>query len=171
MVWRSLNASPCLPEMSTDSPHYSKVEPRELSIGVVCASFNPSLCEALLSRVLDCLEENGKLQNLIVERVPGSNEIPSAVDLILDSSSLDSIIGLGVVIKGSTSHHQLVAELSGYALQNLSLQYHTPVINGIVVTDNVQAAEERITGPLDRGSEFARAAIEMAALKKKWTRI
>ena len=157
--------------MSTDSPHYSKVEPSELSIGVVCASFNPSLCEALLSRVLDCLEENGKLQYLIVERVPGSNEIPSAVDLILDSSSLDSIIGLGVVIKGSTSHHQLVAELSGYALQNLSLQYHTPVINGIVVTDNVQAAEERITGPLDRGSEFARAAIEMAALKKKWTRI
>ena len=58
--------------MSTDSPHYSKVEPRELSIGVVCASFNPSLCEALLSRVLDCLEENGKLQNLILERVPGS---------------------------------------------------------------------------------------------------
>ena len=171
MVWRSLSASPCLPEMSTDSPHYSKVEPRELSIGVVCASFNPSLCEALLSRVLDCLEENGKLQNLIVERVPGSNEIPSAVDLILDSSSLDSIIGLGVVIKGSTSHHQLVAELSGHALQNLSLQYHTPVINGIVVTDNVQAAEERITGPLDRGSEFANAAIEMAALKKKWTRI
>ena len=130
-----------------------------------------SLCEALLSRVLDCLEENGKLQNLIVERVPGSNEIPSAVDLILDSSSLDSIIGLGVVIKGSTSHHQLVAELSGHALQNLSLQHHTPVINGIVVTDNVQAAEERITGPLDRGSEFARAAIDMAALKKKWTRI
>ncbi len=157
--------------MSTDSPHYSKVEPSKLSIGVVCASFNPSLCEALLSRVLDCLEENGKLQNLIVERVPGSNEIPSAVDLILNSRSFDSIIGLGVVIKGSTSHHQLVAELSGYALQNLSLQYHTPVINGIVVTDNVQAAEERITGPLDRGSEFARAAIEMAALKKKWTRI
>ena len=63
------------------------------------------VCEALLSRVLSCLEENGKLQNLIIERVPGSNEIPSCIDLILNNNSLDCMIGLGVVIKGSTSHH------------------------------------------------------------------
>jgi 6,7-dimethyl-8-ribityllumazine synthase len=45
------------------------------------------------------------------------------------------------------------------------------VINGIVVTDDLQSAEERITGPLDRGLEFAKAALEMAALQKKWTKI
>ena len=157
--------------MSTDTPDYSIVDPSQLSIGVVCASFNPSLREALLFRVLSCLEENGKLQNLIIERVPGSNEIPSCIDLILNNNSLDCIIGLGVVIKGSTSHHHLVAEASGHALQNLAMQYHTPVINGIVVTDDLQSAEERITGPLDRGLEFAKAALEMAALRKKWTKI
>jgi 6,7-dimethyl-8-ribityllumazine synthase len=156
--------------MSTDSPNYSGVDPSQLSIGVVCASFNPILCEALLSRVLSCLEENGKLQNLIIERVPGSNEIPSGIDLILNNNSLDCIIGLGVVIKGSTSHHHLVAESSGHAMQNLALQYHTPVINGIVVTDDLRSAEERITGQLDRGLEFARAALEMAVLRKKWTK-
>ena len=75
------------------------------------------LCEALLSRVLSCLEENGKLQDLLIERVPGSNEIPSCIDLILNNNSLDCIIGLGVVIKGSTSHHHLVAESSGHAMQ------------------------------------------------------
>jgi 6,7-dimethyl-8-ribityllumazine synthase len=64
-----------------------------------------------------------------------------------------------------------VAEASGHALQNLAIQYHTPVINGIVVTDDLQSAEERITGPLDRGLEFAKAALEMAALRKKWTKI
>ena len=156
--------------MSTDSPHYSSVDPSQLSIGVVCASFNPILCEALLSRVLSCLEENGKLQNLIIERVPGSNEIPSCIDLILNNNFLDCIIGLGVVIKGSTSHHHLVAESSGQAIQKLALQYHTPVINGIVVTDDIHSAEERITGQMDRGLEFAKAALEMAVLRKKWTK-
>ena len=120
--------------------------------------------------MLTCLEENGKLQNLIIERVPGSNEIPSGIDLILNNNSLDCIIGLGVVIKGSTSHHHLVAKSSGNAMQNLALQYHTPVINGIVVTDDIHSAEERITGKLDRGLEFARAALEMAVLRKKWTK-
>jgi 6,7-dimethyl-8-ribityllumazine synthase len=56
-------------------------------------------------------------------------------------------------------------------MQNLALQYHTPVINGIVVTDDMHSAEQRIIGQLDRGLEFARAALEMAVLRKKWTKI
>jgi 6,7-dimethyl-8-ribityllumazine synthase len=80
------------------------------------------------------------------------------------------MIGLGVVIKGATSHHHLVAESAGNALQSLSLSQGVPVINGIIVTDDLSSAEERITGRLDRGSEFARAALEMAQLHEKWTK-
>jgi 6,7-dimethyl-8-ribityllumazine synthase len=53
----------------------------------------------------------------------------------------------------------------------LVVRYNTPIINGIVVTDTLQDAEERITGKLDRGHEFAQAAIEMGNLQKKWTKI
>ncbi len=157
--------------MSTDSPSYSIVDPKLLSIGVVCASFNPRLCDALLTRVTSCLEENGKLGELLIERVPGSNEIPSCIDLILQNSSLDCMIGLGVVIKGSTSHHHLVAESTAHSLQTLSMQYHIPIINGIVVTDDLHSAEQRIVGEIDRGLEFAQAALHMAQLRKKWTKI
>ena len=157
--------------MSTDSPRYSIVDPKLLSIGVVCASFNPTLCDALLARVTSCLEENGKLGKLLIERVPGSNEIPSCIDLILQNSSLDCMIGLGVVIKGSTSHHHLVAESTAHSLQTLSMQYHIPIINGIVVTDDLHSAEQRIVGDIDRGLEFAQAALHMAQLRKKWTKI
>ena len=84
--------------------------------------------------------EEGMLKELLIERVPGSIEVPIGIDLILQNSHFDCVIGLGVVIKGSTSHHHLVAESTGHALQNLSLQYHTPIINGIVVTDDLQSA-------------------------------
>lgn len=157
--------------MSTDSPDNLITDPAELSIGVVCASFNPHLCEALLKRVTNCLQEEGMLKELLIERVPGSNEVPIGIDLILQNSHFDCVIGLGVVIKGSTSHHHLVAESTGHALQNLSLQYHTPIINGIVVTDDLQSARERITGEIDRGLEFAKAALHMAQIRKKWTKI
>ena len=157
--------------MSTDSPDNLITDPAELSIGVVCASFNSDLCESLLTRVTSCLQEKAMLKKLLIERVPGSNEVPSGIDLILESASFDCMIGLGVVIKGSTSHHHLVAEASGHSLQNLSVKYHTPIINGIVVTDDLQSAEDRIVGEIDRGKEFAQAALHMAYLKRKWIRI
>ena len=142
--------------MSTDSPDNLITDPAELSIGIVCASFNSDLCESLLTRVTSCLQEKGMLKKLLIERVPGSNEVPSGIDLILEGTSFDCMIGLGVVIKGSTSHHHLVAEASGHALQNLSVKYHTPIINGIVVTDDLQSAEDRIVGEIDRGKNLHR---------------
>jgi len=81
------------------------------------------------------------------------------------------VIALGVVIKGSTSHHHLVAESAGNALQSLSIKHNTPVINGIIVTEDLESAEDRITGSIDRGKEFAQAALQMAKLKEKWTTI
>ena len=92
-------------------------------------------------------------------------------DIILQNKTFDCFVALGVVIKGTTSHHHLVAEASGHALQKISLQYHIPVINGIVVTDDIKSAEDRITGHIDRGLEFAEAALHMAQLHKKWTKI
>ena len=80
------------------------------------------------------------------------------------------MIGLGVVIKGATSHHHLVAESAGNAIQSLVLQHGVPIINGIVVTDDENSANERINGSLDRGREFAQAALEMAHLHEKWTK-
>ena len=65
-------------------------------------------------------------------------------------------------------HHHLVAESAGHAIQSLVINYHLPIINGIVVTDDLATAQERITGSLDRGREFAHAALEMASFRQKW---
>jgi len=118
--------------------------------------------------VIEVLKEQGTPAQLITERVPGAHEVPAGLAMLADSGRFSCLIGLGVVIKGSTSHHHLVAESAGHAIQSLVVQHRLPIINGIVVTDDLPAAEERITGALDRGKEFAYAALEMASLRKKW---
>ena len=157
--------------MSLDCPPFSPIDPHNFKIGIVASQFNISLVDFLLGRVKEIIHENGTPLELIVERVPGSNEIPSAINLLLEKKTFTAVIGLGVVIKGSTSHHHLVAESAGNAIQSLALKHNTPVINGIIVTDDLKSAEDRITGSIDRGKEFAQATLQMAKLKEKWTTI
>jgi len=154
--------------MSTDSPTAPVIDPSPFSFGIVCSRFNESLTQHLLHRVLEVLKEQGKPADVVVERVPGSHEVPAGLSLLAESGRFSTLIGLGVVIKGSTSHHHLVAESAGHAIQNLVIQHRLPIINGIVVTEDLPTAEERITGNLDRGREFAHAALEMASLRQKW---
>ena len=157
--------------MSLETPHFSTIEPGNFRLGVVAAQFNQGLVDSLLSRVVEVIEENGKPMELVIERVPGSNEIPVALSFLLENKSFSCLLGLGVVIKGRTSHHHLVAESAGNAIQSLMIKHNTPIINGIIVTDDRQTAEERISGSIDRGREFAQSALQMAKLKGKWTTI
>ena len=154
--------------MSFDSPTALVIDPSPFCFGIVCARFNEGLTKHLLDRVLEVLQEHGKPADLVVERVPGSHEVPAGLSLLAESGRFSTLIGLGVVIKGSTSHHHLVAESAGHAIQNLVVHHRLPIINGIVVTDDLPTAEERIIGKLDRGQEFAHAALEMASLRQRW---
>ena len=154
--------------MSTDYPAAPIIDPSPFAFGIICSRFNESLTNSLLDRVITVLQEHGKPADMVIERVPGSHEIPAGLSLLAESGRFSCLIGLGVVIKGSTSHHHLVAESAGHAIQSLVINYHLPIINGIVVTDDLATAQERITGSLDRGREFAHAALEMASFRQKW---
>lgn len=157
--------------MSEEAPTFPPIDPSPYEFGIVTASYNQSLCNALLARVTEVLNFSGSPKEVIVERVPGSHEIPSLLKLMLEARPFHCLIGLGVVIKGSTSHHHLVAESAGHAIQSLAIEHGVPIINGLVVTEDLNSAEERITGSLDRGKEFAQAALRMAQLYEKWTKI
>lgn len=157
--------------MSLEAPPFSPIEPGNFRLGVVAAKFNQGLVDSLLARVVEVIEENGKPMELVIERVPGSNEIPAALNFLLENKSFSCLLGLGVVIKGSTSHHNLVAESAANAIQSLIIKHNTPIINGIIVTDDRKTAEERISGSIDRGREFAQSVLQMAKLKGKWTTI
>jgi 6,7-dimethyl-8-ribityllumazine synthase len=154
--------------MSLDTPTHLSIDGKPFTVGVVAARYNVRLVEALLAQVTAGLRAAGvKEKRLLVERVPGSNELPSAVQLLLRRKRCDVVVALGVIIRGGTLHYELVAQASGDGLMRVSLDAGTPVINGVVVAENLKQAEERCLGKINRGAEFARASLEMAALKKR----
>ena len=118
--------------MSSEIQPPNNLSVNSLRIGIVAAKFNTVLADSLYKEFLN-VSQRGEPEKLTIERVPGSHEIPVALSLILNSGDYSCLIALGVVIKGATSHHNLVAESSGNAIQNLSVSFNVPIINGIVV--------------------------------------
>lgn len=155
--------------MSLSAPFAIALNGAPYSIGIVAARFNPALVEALLQTVLARLKAAGvKEKRITVIRVPGSHEVPVAVQWLAQGGRRDAVIALGVLIGGDTNHHELVGQSVSHACQQVALATRTPIINGVIVADNLKQAEKRCSGAINRGAEFARAAVEMAALKRTW---
>jgi len=156
--------------MSLDKPSPRSEDAADLHFAVVSSRYNESLSDRLLSSVMEHLEKAGaKPENIVVERVPGAHEVPGGLALIAKDRTFDSLIGLGVVLKGDTAHHKLVGESAAFGLQSIALATGSPAINGIVVVEDQSQAEARIGSDIDRGAEFAAAAVTMAHLRNKWT--
>jgi 6,7-dimethyl-8-ribityllumazine synthase len=157
--------------MSFASPNAVPVSAATLSFGIVAARFNEELVAGLLARVQARLQAAGvKAARIRVIRVPGSHEVPWGAQALAASGRWDAVIALGVLIGGDTSHHEMVGQSVSHALQRVALDHRTPVINGVIVADTRAQAAARCTGKINRGAEFAAAALEMAALKRTFSR-
>lgn len=157
--------------MSLSAPPPTVINGAAFSFGIAAARFNGELVDAMLARVLAGLRAVGvKEKNINIVRVPGSHEVPWAAQMLATRGKLDCVIGLGVLIGGDTSHHEMVGASVSHALQNVALDTRTPVINGVIVANTRAQAEARCCGRIDRGAEFAAAALEMAALKRRFSR-
>ncbi|HYC71631.1 MAG TPA: 6,7-dimethyl-8-ribityllumazine synthase [Opitutaceae bacterium] len=151
--------------MSLDAPRSPAIDGSPFRFGIVAARFNAELVDALLETVRCDLEAAGvEAGRIEIVRVPGSHEVPLAAQWL--ARGRDAIVALGVLIKGDTGHHTLVGEAVAHGLQRVALDTGVPVINGVIVVENRRQAEERCQGPINRGAEFARAALEMAAVRR-----
>ena len=154
--------------MSLAAPDHLTIDGSRFTAAVVAARYNADLVDALLGQVVAQLRAAGvKEENLRVERVPGSNELPVAAQLLARNRKYDVIVALGVLIRGDPIHYELIADAATQALQRVALESGVPVINGVVVAENQAQADARCRGPINRGAEFASAALEMAALKRR----
>jgi len=153
--------------MSLDAPTPLSLSGADFRIGVVAARFNATLVDALVNRAVARLVSAGVPEAAIhTIRVPGSHELPWGAQQLAGSGRFDAIITLGVLIAGDTNHHEMVGDAVAAALMRVTLDTHVPVINGVIVVNTLAQAEARAIGSIDRGAEFAAAALEMAALKK-----
>ena len=155
--------------MSFDAPQSKVLDGSRFYLGVVAARFNADLVESLLRQLKATWKKHGvKAARVDVVRVPGSHEVPVAVQLLADKGQYDCLVALGVLVGGDTQHHVMVGNSVSQALLAIATAARLPVINGVVVADTRAQAEARCRGPIKRGAEFALAALEMAALRKQF---
>jgi 6,7-dimethyl-8-ribityllumazine synthase len=137
--------------------------------GIVAGRFNEFIVNKLLEGACDCLERHGvSLDGVTVCWVPGSFELPAAVQRLARSKKYDAVIALGAVIRGSTPHFDYVAAEVSKGVAKVSLDEGLPVIFGVLTTDTIEQAVERAgTKAGNKGWDAALAALEMVDLFTK----
>lgn len=135
---------------------------------IIVSRFNDFIGAKLLSGAIDELKRHGvDEENIDIVKVPGAFEIPIAAQKFAGTKKYNAIITLGAVIKGSTAHFDYVCAEVSKGVAQVSLQTGVPVIFGVLTTDNIEQAIERAgTKAGNKGSDAAKAAIEMANLLK-----
>jgi 6,7-dimethyl-8-ribityllumazine synthase len=132
-------------------------------LGVVCARWNPTVTDALLRSALEALEEHDALaEDVVLVRVPGAFEIPAAAKALLDAESPDALVVLGAIVRGETSHHEVLGHAVATALANLSAESGVPVGFGLLTCDTMDQARARVS----KGAEAVEAAVEMANVRR-----
>jgi 6,7-dimethyl-8-ribityllumazine synthase len=136
-----------------------------LKIGIVQARFNEDITNTLREACVAELKAMGVTdERITVVQVPGALEVPltlAALAQIEDPEPFSALIALGCIIRGETYHFELVANESGAGVTRVGMDYHVPIANAILTTENLEQAVARQT---DKGRDAARVAVEMALL-------
>ena len=135
---------------------------------IIVSRFNEFIGGKLLSGAVDELKRHGvEDSNIDIVWCPGAFEIPLVAKKCAKSGKYSSIITLGAVIKGSTSHYDYVCAEVSKGVASVSLETGVPVIFGVLTTENLEQAIERAgTKAGNKGADAAKSAIEMANLIK-----
>lgn len=135
-------------------------------IGIVVARFNEFITSKLLGGAVDTLKRHDVDENNIdTAWVPGAFEIPLIAKKMADSGKYDAVICLGAIIRGSTSHYDLVCNETAKGIAQVSMNSNIPVMFGVITTENIEQAIERAGSKAgNKGSECAEGAIEMINL-------
>lgn len=153
--------------MSTELPSIGAERLRTAArVTIVASTYNEKYTTALLDNCLAELKEYEDLLTVNVVRVPGAFEVPMMVKRAIvtaaEGRKPDAVIALGVILRGSTAHADLIGDSITRQLLTTSCDTLVPVIHEVLLLDNEQQAFARcIASALNRGREAARAAVEM----------
>ena len=143
-----------------------KVVSKDVKVAIVGARFNEFITSKLIGGAIDALvRHNVSEDDITVAWVPGAFEIPVIAQKLAESGKYDAIIAVGAVIRGATSHYDIVCNEVSKGIAQVSLKYGIPVLNGVLTTDTIEQAIERAgTKAGNKGFECGTGAIEMVNL-------
>jgi len=157
--------------MSTNAPRRPRVEKGKRTFQIVASRFNAPYVQGLVDHATEELHELVPGAAISIHHVPGSFEIPVVVRELARKKKADAIIACGVIMRGETDHGRNLSRSVTDALQRIAVDYGVPVINVVLSFDNEKQARERcLENRINRGSEAARAAVEIASVMSRLRR-
>lgn len=145
---------------------------KQISIGLVVADWNPEVTHAMRDAAIGFLHQFGVPENqVLVQPVPGSFELPLAAKWMAEQNSIDAVIAIGCVIQGETRHFDFICDACANGITQVGLQTGKPIIFGVLTTQTQQQALERAGGKHgNKGIEAAETALKMLQLKNTFNK-
>ena len=151
----------------SDFSHTTIPDASPYRFAIAVAEWNAEITGSLYNGALAKLLERGvAADNIISVAVPGSFELTGAAELLLNKyPDLDGVICLGCIIQGDTRHFDFICDAVAQGCTNVGIKHNTPVIFGVLTTNDQQQAIDRAGGKHgNKGDEAAITAIKMAHL-------
>lgn len=154
--------------MQTIEKKEGETDAKKIKFAVVASRTNSIVTNPLLDGAIDALKRHGAEDaDITVIKVPGSFEIPFAVKKAAQSGKYSAVIAIGSIIRGQTSHFEILASAVLNGLCQAGLETGVPIVDGVVTTETLEQAIDRAGGKSgNRGVESAVSAIEMANFAK-----
>lgn len=138
---------------------------------IVESPYYEHIAEGLARGAIAVLEKAGATYDRV--SVPGALEIPGAIALAENAAAdgakeYDGYVALGCVIRGETTHYEIVSGESARALMDLTVYDGVVIGNGILTVENGDQAWARANpDDKDKGGGAAEAALAMIELRRK----
>lgn len=142
---------------------------QDMKIGFVVTRWNSFVVDHLVKGSIETIVRHGGSEDNITQvMVPGSFEVPLAVEKMAASGKYDAIVALGAVIQGGTPHFDFVAGEAVKGISQVMLKHGVPVAFGILTVNSIEQAIERSGTKMgNKGEEATLAAIEMVNVLKQ----
>lgn len=140
-----------------------------MKVAIVASRFNEFITSKLLSGAEDGLIRHGVAgEDIDAYWVPGAFELPMLAQKLAQSGKYDAVICVGAVIRGSTSHYDLVCSETAKGIAQAAMHTGVPVLFGVITTENIEQAIERAGSKAgNKGYDCALSAIELVDLMHK----
>lgn len=150
-----------------DAVSFPDLDGTEVRVGILRTRWHDEIVSDLVSGVRTSLTE-AKVQesNIIQYDVPGAFELPLACRYLALSGTVDAIVPIGVLIKGETTHFEVISDSVTSGLMQVGLSTGIPVVFGVLTAMTEEQAVARSTGTNNHGLQWGKAAVDMATLRK-----
>jgi 6,7-dimethyl-8-ribityllumazine synthase len=149
--------------MTKESPSRPAPAKGKRTFHIVGSRFNVQYVDGLIDHATEELRALSPGATISLYRVPGSFEIPVVARELSNQNKADAIIACGVILQGETDHAQNLSRSVTDALQRIAVENGVPIINVVLSFDNETQARARcLENEINRGTEAARAAVEIA---------